>query len=146
MNPRLWRIAIHEAAHATIARVLRIPIRGVTITPSEGFLGHCHIYRDFYKRSGYVIALMAGVEAELEFFEATVNDSADRESIAEANDDWPKIGGRKARALNLPSLRRQARRLVRKHRTKIERVAAALLERGTLGPDEVDELITPRRS
>jgi len=39
-----------------------------------------------------------------------------------------------------PRMRRQTRRLVRKHRDKIERVAAALLERWKLEPDEIDAL------
>jgi hypothetical protein len=38
-------------------------------------------------------------------------------------------------------MRRQTRRLVRKHRDKIECVAAALLERWKLEPDEMDTLI-----
>jgi ATP-dependent Zn protease len=37
--------------------------------------------------------------------------------------------------------RRQVRRLVRKHRDEIERVAKALLHRKSLTPDEVDQLI-----
>jgi len=41
----------------------------------------------------------------------------------------------------LPRLRPACRRLVRRHRDKIERVAQALLLRRTLTPDEVDELI-----
>jgi ATP-dependent Zn protease len=42
----------------------------------------------------------------------------------------------------LPLLRPMCRRLVRKHRDKIKRVAKALLERRTLTADKVDELIT----
>ena len=38
-------------------------------------------------------------------------------------------------------MRRQTRRLVRKHRDKIERVAEALLQRRSLKSSEVDELI-----
>jgi ATP-dependent Zn protease len=40
-----------------------------------------------------------------------------------------------------PRMRRQTRRLVRKHRDEIERVAKALLHRKSLTPDEVDQLI-----
>ncbi len=38
-------------------------------------------------------------------------------------------------------MRRQVRRLVRKHRDKIERVATVLLQRVTLAKDEIDELM-----
>ena len=40
-----------------------------------------------------------------------------------------------------PRMRRQVRRLVRKHRAAIERVAAALLERGKLEASEIDGLL-----
>jgi ATP-dependent Zn protease len=40
-----------------------------------------------------------------------------------------------------PRMRRQTRRLIRKHRDKIERVAAALIERKTLEANEIDALI-----
>jgi ATP-dependent Zn protease len=38
-------------------------------------------------------------------------------------------------------MRRQTRRLIRKHRDKIERVATALLERGMLTAEEIDRLV-----
>ena len=62
-----WHTAVHEAGHAVIARVFRITVKGVTIVPSEGFLGHCSIRWEPYE-CGYILALMAGHEAELEFF------------------------------------------------------------------------------
>ena len=39
------------------------------------------------------------------------------------------------------NLRRKARTLVSQHRASIERVASALLERGTLQADEIDALV-----
>jgi hypothetical protein len=35
------RVAIHEAAHATIGRLLGQPLGGVTIVPGDGFSGRC---------------------------------------------------------------------------------------------------------
>lgn len=49
-----------------------------------------------------------------------------------SEEDWPRYE---------PRMRRQARRLVRKHRDKIERVATVLLQRVTLAKDEIDDLM-----
>ena len=78
----------------------------------------------------------------MEFFGSPAGDyRVDDESIADKLHNWPKIGGVENPKLHEPSLRRQARRLVKKHRAMIDGVAKALLQRGTLTPDEVDELI-----
>jgi hypothetical protein len=91
---------------------------------------------------GRILTLMAGEEAENELLggsDGGVDD--DRYQIAVmANmrdafsdyDEWSRYK---------PRMRRQARRLVRRHRDKIERVAGALLERGTLEAHEVDSLV-----
>ena len=141
---QLQRVAIHEAAHAVIARVFDVSFRSVTIVPREGFLGACNFFAyDFYcDREGRILASMAGRAAELEFFGSTAgNYRVDDELIAAKLHGWPKIGGVEASKLHEPSLRQRALRLVEVHRDKIERVAEALLERQTLTADEVDKLL-----
>ena len=141
----LRRVAIHESAHAVIARVFGIEFRSVTIVPAGDHLGACNFYQaDFYcDRRGRVLASMAGRAAELEFFGSTTGDyKIDNASIDNTLHHWPKIGGVENPKLHEPSLRRQARRLVKEHRDKIERVAEALLSGdGTLSQSEVDELV-----
>ena len=59
-------------------------------------------------------------------------------------DDRSDIGFMCAKAdqpIDIERLRRKTRRLVRKHRDKISRVALALLERSTLQGEEIDALI-----
>jgi hypothetical protein len=155
-----WHTAVHEAGHAVIARVLRLRCGEVTIEPNEdeGYAGYSHTgdpwatvddweragrYRDHDVEQayrGYILTLMAGAEAEIEICGSTEStDHDDRRWIENAavseafkNDEWPRYE---------PRMRRQARRLVHKHRDKIERVATVLLKRGTLAKDEIDELI-----
>jgi hypothetical protein len=85
---------------------------------------------------------MAGAEAEMEILGRTRGgDGHDRR--------WANFAGQSSDSgfseeewfRYEPRMRRQARRLVRKHRAAIERVAAVLLQRGTLTKDEIDELM-----
>ena len=85
---------------------------------------------------------MAGAEAEHELLgHSAGGDGDDRyqiELMAEtrwafsSDEEWKRYE---------PRMRRQTRRLVRKHRDKIERVADALLEHGSLEPDEINRII-----
>ena len=89
-----------------------------------------------------IMALMAGAESEIVILgRCHGGDSDDRLQIAlivdEASDFTPQQWWDRYE----PRMRRQTRRLVRRHRDKIERVAKALLERETLQPDEVDALM-----
>ena len=106
-------------------------------------MGACNFYAaDFYcDRRGRILASMAGRAAEMEFFGSTTGDyRVDDDSIADKLHSWPKIGGIEAPKLCERNLRRQARRLVKKYRAVIERVAKALLSGdGTLSQSEVDE-------
>ena len=166
--------AIHEAGHAVIARVLGLTCGSATIIPNEDEdeAGHaliadpwktasdwdqalmeaverggsfrCHDARSAFR--GRIIAMMAGAEAENELLgRCSGGDWHDRTEI-----EWMAA----SRATKFPDdlwqryeprMRRQTRRLVHKHRDKIERIAAALLEHDTLHPDEIETLIMPAR-
>jgi hypothetical protein len=167
----LLHTAIHEAGHAVIGRVLGMICGRATIVPdeAEGEAGHAITgtpylvqaawekqyfaqlerglpppkYRDvgpiFH---GQIITCMAGAEAENALLgRCNLGDAGDRYEIEKLADTrWAFASGEEwARAE--PRMRRQARRLVRKHRDKIERVAKALLQRKSLTPDEVDQLM-----
>ena len=151
--------AYHEAAHAVIGRVLGLTCGQVSIITDDDSAGHAIIadpwntvwdweQRDRFRDArqafrGTIIARMAGAEAEREFFgQCSGGDDDDRREIASLMDsryaeipadDWERHEAR---------LRAQTRRLVHRHRDNIERVAAALLDRGTLRPDEIDALLT----
>ena len=157
--------AYHEAAHAVIGRVLGLTCGHASISPAARTAtrpyeaGHAKIrdpwltiwdweqrerYRDARQAfRGTIIANMAGAEAEVEFFgQCRRGDGDDRHKISLLMDsryaeipadNWDRYEAR---------LRAHTRRLVRRHRDAIERVAAALLDRGTLQPDEIDELLT----
>ena len=83
---------------------------------------------------------MAGWETEREFG----FDNLDNEIIEGAGSDRSQIGFMVLKSdlpIDTKRLRRKTRRLVKKHRACIARVATALLERGTLQAEEVDALV-----
>jgi hypothetical protein len=163
--------AIHEAGHAVIARVLGLSSGEANIIPNEQEdVAGCATVYDGWKTAnewdqqvfeqrkrgvvprkvrlarsafrGLIIVKMAGAEAESELLgDCAGGDGYDREEIelivhfdeAELSYDlWRR---------HEPRMRRQARRLVRKHRDKIERVAAALVRRKILTGPEIDRLM-----
>ena len=141
--------AYHEAGHAVIARVLGLTCGQVSIIADDDSAGHAIIAdpwktigdwdtRDRFRDPrqafrGTIIARMAGAEAEREFFgQCRGGDDDDQYQIALLMDsrwteipadDWDQYEAR---------LRAQTRRLVRRHRRTIKRVATAREERGTL--------------
>ena len=81
-NNDLWRVAVHESAHAVVARVFGVSFRSVTIVPSEGHLGACTIPFNEEKIGGFIAAMMAGALAEEEFFgELAGDDCRDRRDM-----------------------------------------------------------------
>lgn len=151
--------AIHEAGHAVIGRVLGLLCGCATIIPNESKAEAGYSicadpwatlsawekrekFRDARSAfCGRILAYMAGAESERELLgQCPVGDGDDRYQIAmmaESCDSglsnhWEQYE---------PRMRRQTRRLVRKHRDKIERIARALLERETLEAHEIDALI-----
>ena len=157
----LWRTAIHEAGHAVVARVLGLASGQATIVPKFDLeeAGH-HINRspwrtlyDWEKRGllhrtvrsavrGRIMAYMAGAEAEIEFVGACEGgDSDDRDKIEEMADSSDSYLTPEEWKRYEPRMRRQTRRLVRRHRAKIERLASALMDCETLQPEQIDRII-----
>lgn len=151
---------VHEAGHAVISRVLGLVSGSVTIQPNvaEGEAGHAITfdrwqtidaweergkYRDISSAvRAQIIAVMAGAEAEFIILGRTATgDSDDRYHIALMADSSDSGFTPATWAVYEPRLRRQAQRLVRKHRNRIQRVANALVERETLQATEVDVLV-----
>ena len=152
----------HEAGHAVIARVLTLACGGATVVPDydAGEAGYSitadpwACVSEWEKRGkvrdnfdavfhARIIAFMAGAEAEQVLLGATQGgDGDDRDQIelmavelmaVQLGDgSWSRIE---------PRLRAMTRMLVRRHRARIERVAAALLERKTLSREELDRLV-----
>src|SRR5262245_56333879 len=168
----LRSVAIHEAAHAVIARVLGIKCDGgATIVPNkqEGSAGHAFTSRFWAIQEQWdnaakentrrglhakwrdtratfnacAIVSMAGAEAEMEFLGHCVEggDGEDRLHIAEGAEEFCEYTTDDFWQRHEPRLRRQTRRLVRKHSDKIESVAAGLLKRKTLTGEEIDLLV-----
>lgn len=156
--------AIHEAGHAVIGRVLGMLCGGATIvrSPEEGEAGHAitedpygtldywgatlRKYRADEMRSiicGRIITVMAGAEAEAEILgKCRGGDGNDRRQITQMTEthyfpierleEWSRWE---------PRMRRQTRRLVRRHRATIQRVADNLKKRKTLTAEEIDAIM-----
>lgn len=164
------RTAYHEAGHAVIGRVMRQECGGVSIVRdmTEMEAGHAHI--GVSANLGRILSLMAGAEAEEEFFGSCPGgDGDDRREISKMlNQRFPVKENvsikdylafvKQGRSLPPPSpeeaerlshvqewekrLRRHTRAIVHRHRDKIERVAAQLVKKGKLSAAEIDNAIT----
>ena len=150
MNDRL-HVATHEAGHAVIARVLTLVCGGASIQPDydDGCAGHSIIADPLMTESVWdkrwklrtgeavyrarIIADMAGTEAETELLGATEGaDGDDRYQIDLMAEQLDRC--------DLDRLRAMTRMLVRRHRHRIERVAAALLTKRKLSGRQIDKL------
>jgi hypothetical protein len=143
-RPQRETLAVHEAGHATIARVLTLAAGGATIRANcqEGSAGHtitldAYACTEEWRKRGKVrdqpdavwhariMAYMAGAEAEAVLLDrTTIGDGYDRREIAQMSDEvchsapWDRLE---------PRLRAMTRMLVRRHKARIERVAEALI-------------------
>ncbi len=151
--------AIHEAGHAVIGRVLGLPCGEVTIIgESEHELGHAIVDDPIHtwergdgSRRALVekscISLYAGAEAERVLLGNAGDHVGDGPDFSKARSLIMILGVRGAHVGDEvweryeARLRRQSNLLVLLHRHKIERVARALLERGTLQGDDIDAII-----
>lgn len=152
--------AIHEAAHAVVARKLGLSCGYVTIEPErfmrlaqshggttrtlvpEHSLGHAEIARRFYPKrdastaecdQAFCVALYAGAEAEIVINGKQEHCNQDREHAA-------RVLGADAARLE-PELRARANALVQEHRAAIEWVAKALDQQRTLIPLQVSAVL-----
>jgi hypothetical protein len=153
----LEAIAYHAAGRAVIGRVLGLTCGDVTIKSDSDTMGQGIIrdpwqtIQDWEERQrfrdpasafrGTIIARMAGREAELEIF-GTQGDEGDYHDdemqialLLEDAEPWGDPDHFKTR------LRGKTRRLVRRHRQSIERIAHALLSRSLLTPSAVEVIM-----
>jgi hypothetical protein len=87
---------------------------------------------------GRIITILAGALAEIEIFgECAGGDGDDQYRAMCMLQDL----GRDDEDDYVRRLRRQARNLVRRHREKIERVAAGLMAHGTLAAEEIEAIM-----
>ena len=140
MNHRLLlEIALHEAGHAVIARVVGLKSGEAVITDRDGY---AHWKADNSIR--HVITLLAGRAASDVILGRTTESgyAGDNEKIMrllEADGFRERFF---AFDVSRDALLAHARALIRKHRDAVERVARALLERETLTARKIDKLMT----
>ena len=154
----LSNIAVHDAGHAVIARVLGIDIYGVSIVESDDLLGNVDVPPLWHWERGdgpkrpiaeaRCMMCFAGREAERVIFgqvDDQLLDGADRDDAWEAM-TWGGLArgavfvGDDAYGRAEARYRRRANDLVRTHLVAIVRVAMALMERSTLTASEIDAL------
>ena len=135
----LTEVAVHEAGHSVIARVLGLPAGTATLCDHDG------VARSYFRDDGSianVLAVLAGRAASMELlgracdYGCSIDDAfALRLLEAQGREPWyAKIVRRQVLA--------DTRALIRRHRAAVERVARALLERETLTAAEIDKLMT----
>jgi ATP-dependent Zn protease len=134
-------IALHEAGHAVIARVVGLIGDRATIVPKGTARGKAWWADDSGIKS--VLACLAG-RAATEVILGYASDEGCSRDDAEAmalirTPDWRREEWycRKVR----DDLLAQARKLIRQNRGAVEAVAHYLIERGELTGDEIDRLI-----
>lgn len=157
-NGQRWRLAVHEAGHAVIARRIGLVIRSVSIARSISEVqgdGGCD-RRDYDGRCEFVAApkalltdgvpnelgrgvlivqAMAGFEAEALICPSPAvklwrSDISDLADVARYN--------RMGEPFDLTGLREAARELVLQSRAAVEAVAMELLRRGQMSGSELD--------
>jgi hypothetical protein len=152
-----WKVAIHEAAHAVIARVLTLSAGHVTIKPNyrDRSRGVSITHEPFACLSAWeqrgkvrdsdnavylarIISTMAGAEAEAELLGLQpIGDGHDREQIEQMAEE---LTNKRSWSELEPRLRKMTRMLVWRHRARIECVAEALLAKTKLSGKQVDKL------
>jgi hypothetical protein len=121
-------VAIHEAGHSVLSRVLQLPSGKATIDGEPGaFLKDDH-------NLASLLTAMAGSVAEVELL--------GRASAGGVAGDRPKVLALiDALDLDSDTAWTVTRQLVELHRARIAAVAEALLQHGELSADEIDQLM-----
>ncbi len=143
--------AIHEAGHATVARMLGLTVSHLEIVGNRRELGSCHTLRlpegepvaREHALEDALLVSCAGVVAEsLERGEREWDESSPdlNQAVRIALELTGDCG--RAHALLLRT-RRRLRRALSHHWDAVEALAAALMESRRLDGREVDEVLTP---
>jgi hypothetical protein len=122
-------IALHEAGHAVISRVLQLPSGAATID------GEPRAYLQDDHNLASLITAMAGSAAERELVGVAGGVDGDRPKVERLLD---------ALGVDSDTCWLITRQLVELHRARIAAVAQALLERGSLSGAEIDAIAWPR--
>jgi hypothetical protein len=138
-SPCAASISAHESAHAVIGRLLGLPVMHASLDPPEIFVDYEEPPPEITLRRMVAVVLagvaMTGSGGAVDEQNAT---KRCRKIIAMR---WGRIG-RVSQAVALKrTMRKIARRLVRRNRATILRVAAELLRRGRLEQREIDALM-----
>lgn len=129
------RTARHEAAHAVIAEACGVRVKWVTIVPAEDYAGLCEYDRRF-KRGPLIqgVIAMAGTAAE-QLWHGRRYTNVHRY-------DWQTVNRLDVfHGQDWGLLQDMTRIIVRQRKRQIDRIARALMKRGTLTGDEVRELL-----
>jgi ATP-dependent Zn protease len=152
----LRAMAFHEAGHAVVSVIERIPLKRVTCRPGQDFLGACeHPPWDLpspdvtwneeveSRLRGHIRLLFAGVIAEVKSTGTAEWNLAGFEGDKDTIGDLVlRIGGDSDSASAICEQECEATTgLVSKHWKAIEAVAEALLVRKELSPQEVSEIV-----
>jgi hypothetical protein len=140
------RTAIHEAGHCVAAVQLGVPVIGATIDPRRP-----HFTRDGFRRSRNLalehlcLICLSGPAAE-ELFCGPIADAGDKLDLAQARAFIADGYNEFMRPYELARLRNAAENLVRSHwaRERIKRLAAALIDQGSLAAEAIYALTASR--
>jgi hypothetical protein len=148
------RVAVHEAGHAVAMVLLGIGLRSVTIIPDDEALGRTvpaevpDEYDDGFEKwlQAKCVSLLAGHEAE-----RRVADAGEVGIESVVDDDWYEVGGFALSLAGQSGGERmvvlqnrwlaEARVLLARNWSMVERVAGELQRRGTLSGSEVSEIL-----
>jgi ATP-dependent Zn protease len=158
---RRQRVAVHEAGHSVVARVLSQLCGHATILHHADMLGHTVVIdphlawmhwkaRNHRRRLstilvGYMMAAMAGREAESVLLgsEPDAGFSSDERVIFRLMVEIASLR-RLRHGVDVARYRRATRMLVQRHAVAIHRVADVLLAKGTVSREELDAIVRKR--
>jgi hypothetical protein len=129
MVHRDWRICIHEAGHATVARLLRLPCGEASVAPHA----YARVAIDDHGAAS-IIAMMAGAASEVELL-------GDYDAIG-VQVDAARVAQRVKRyGLDADALWDLALGMVRQQRPVIARLAVKLRRAGMLDVRTIDGMV-----